>query len=201
MISGAARLATEKAVFRPALPMSFLPGISEMQMQKMTYSEQLKHPNWQKKRLEMLTAADWCCTQCGTKEITLHVHHKQYAKGRMAWEYQSHELEVLCEECHEKAHVISDELKFLLLQVDNTEALALLAGFHFKSDWFDWKECDSGRDRMPEMFCVGAIASLLKALNPEKSIKVVELIGTLLSESQEESHFVPGVIKQLGELA
>lgn len=32
MISGAARVAPEKAVFRPALPMSFTPGISEMQM-------------------------------------------------------------------------------------------------------------------------------------------------------------------------
>lgn len=34
MISGAARFATEKAVFRPALPMSFSPGISEMHMRQ-----------------------------------------------------------------------------------------------------------------------------------------------------------------------
>jgi hypothetical protein len=34
LISGAARVAPKKAVIRPALPMSFLPGISEMQMNK-----------------------------------------------------------------------------------------------------------------------------------------------------------------------
>ena len=32
MNSGAARVAPEKAVFRPALPMSFMPGITEMHM-------------------------------------------------------------------------------------------------------------------------------------------------------------------------
>jgi very-short-patch-repair endonuclease len=35
MISGAARVAPKKAVFRPALPMSFSPGISEMQMSEL----------------------------------------------------------------------------------------------------------------------------------------------------------------------
>ena len=49
---GAARVAPEKAVFRPALPMSFVPGITEIQMATMTYKEQLQHPNWQRKRLE-----------------------------------------------------------------------------------------------------------------------------------------------------
>lgn len=38
----AARVAPEKAVFRPALPMHSLPGITEMQMEKKTYLEQLK---------------------------------------------------------------------------------------------------------------------------------------------------------------
>lgn len=111
----AARLATEKADFRPALPMCSQPGISEMQMtKKLTYAEQLKHPNWQRKRLEMLNAADFQCTRCGDKEKTLHVHHKQYVKGRMAWEYEQDELDVLCETCHELSHHVKEKLATLL---------------------------------------------------------------------------------------
>ncbi len=71
---------------------------------KMTYGEQLKHPNWQRKRLERLNLADFTCECCHNTEGTLHVHHKHYVKGRMAWEYTNEELAVLCESCHEVAH-------------------------------------------------------------------------------------------------
>lgn len=104
MIFGSSRVAPEKAVFRPALTMSFMPGISEMQMNKMTYREQLLHPNWQRKRLEILQRDDFACQLCYDKESTLHVHHKQYGKGRMAWEYPADELVTLCEECHDIMH-------------------------------------------------------------------------------------------------
>lgn len=73
-------------------------------MAKMTYAEQLKHPNWQKKRLDVLKEMDFECQSCGDKERTLHVHHIRYVKGRMAWEYENNELKVLCEVCHEREH-------------------------------------------------------------------------------------------------
>ena len=73
-------------------------------MAKMTYAEQLRHPNWQKRRLERLDASGWECQNCGEKQVTLHVHHRRYVKGRMAWEYDDIELAVLCEECHESEH-------------------------------------------------------------------------------------------------
>jgi hypothetical protein len=105
-------------------------------MAKMAYAEQLKHPKWQRKRLEMLSAADFTCKACGTTEKTLHVHHKQYVKGRMAWEYSAEELAVLCEDCHEDQHKVQEDLDYLL----NTEwldkglvgreiVLGFLAGF------------------------------------------------------------------------
>lgn len=87
----AARVAPEKAVFRPALPLRSLPGSIGRTMLKMAYRDQLLHPNWQRKRLEMLEAAGWECTSCGGAEKTLHVHHKRYVKGRMAWEYEADE--------------------------------------------------------------------------------------------------------------
>jgi hypothetical protein len=80
-------------------------------MQELTYSEQLRHPNWQRRRLEMLNAAGFVCQCCKTVDKTLHVHHKQYFKGRMAWEYEDKELLVLCEDCHTQEHVYLDELR------------------------------------------------------------------------------------------
>jgi len=113
-----ARVAPEKAVFRPALPMGFLPGVNGTHMGKMTYGEQLKHPNWQKRRLQMLEAAGWACRCCESKEVTLHVHHKKYVKGRMAWEYSDSELEVLCEPCHQEEHAAQSMLQTV---IGNTE--------------------------------------------------------------------------------
>lgn len=115
MFVSAARLATEEADFRPALPMSLLPGVNGTHMTtKMTYSEQLAHPKWQKKRLEMLNSAGWVCSQCACDDVTLHVHHKRYIKGRMAWEYEDADLVVLCKKCHESHHEAQDALKRIL---------------------------------------------------------------------------------------
>lgn len=99
-----ARVAPEKAVFRPALPMCFQPGISEMQMATMTFKEQYLHPQWQRKRLEVMSAAGYACENCGETEATLNVHHKRYVKGRMVWDYERDELACLCEPCHKTHH-------------------------------------------------------------------------------------------------
>lgn len=113
--------AREKIVFRPVLPGGFLSGITEMQMAKMTYSEQLKHPLWQRKRLEVLNAANFQCGCCGDKEKTLHVHHKQYVKGRLPWEYEASDLEVLCVDCHEAAHVSKARIDAVIAQFPSHE--------------------------------------------------------------------------------
>lgn len=70
----------------------------------MTYSEKLKDPRWQRKRLEVMQDADFSCERCGSTTRTLNVHHKKYRKGRNPWEYQRFELECLCEDCHKGEH-------------------------------------------------------------------------------------------------
>lgn len=72
--------------------------------ERLTYSQQLADPRWQRRRLEMLEAAGWSCGNCASETWQLHVHHPRYIKGRMAWEYYDDELEVLCAECHEAHH-------------------------------------------------------------------------------------------------
>ena len=111
MFLRAARVAPKKAVFRPALPMRLLPGMTEMRMAK-SYFEKLKDPRWQKKRLEALEAGDWRCELCMDAGNTLHVHHRQYFKGREPWDYEVGQLAVLCEGCHSITH--EDEDKLLL---------------------------------------------------------------------------------------
>lgn len=79
-----------------------------------TYSEQLKHPLWQRKRLQVLERANWTCQACGATDRQLHAHHKAYIKGRWPWDYADELLECLCDPCHDKAH---EHLKRLELTV------------------------------------------------------------------------------------
>ena len=73
------------------------------------YSELLKDPHWQKKRLEIFERDKWTCQLCGDKETTLHVHHKKYIKDKNPWEINNKYLITLCEDCH--TEISSDEFK------------------------------------------------------------------------------------------
>lgn len=66
------------------------------------YSEKLKDPRWQKKRLDVFGRDRWCCQICGNNKITLNVHHLYYAKDKDPWEYPLSAFETLCEDCHTK---------------------------------------------------------------------------------------------------
>ncbi len=66
-----------------------------------SYDDHLKHPKWQKKRLEILQRDAFSCTNCGDEESQLQIHHKKYVRGRMPWEYDDWDFTTLCEHCHE----------------------------------------------------------------------------------------------------
>lgn len=69
----------------------------------MTYSEKLKHPFWQKKRLEVMQRDGWRCRKCGAAEKTLNVHHLKYI-GANPWDTPDDSLMTLCEDCHDESH-------------------------------------------------------------------------------------------------
>ena len=77
----------------------------------MTYSEQLNTPEWQSKRLEIFERDNHECQKCFNKG-SLHVHHKQYSKNRMSWEYEDKHLITLCKDCHEYIHHIKSIKKY-----------------------------------------------------------------------------------------
>lgn len=68
-------------------------------MAKKTYSDKLKDPRWQKKRLLVLERDGWKCKLCGDEKTTLHVHHKKYT-GYSPWDAPEVDLITYCEHCH-----------------------------------------------------------------------------------------------------
>jgi hypothetical protein len=185
-----ARVAPEKRV-HPAPAVAFLTGGRKViDMATIPWGEQYKHPNWQKRRLERMEAAGWECMNCGDKGTTFNVHHKRYVKGRNVWEYDDDELVVLCEPCHEEEHVISDDLKELLVYVDNTEALALIKGFRHADDWYDQWIGDSGRDRNPRVWALGIAAMILGGLPPKKLIEAMDhAVGLMHPDKEHGLHW------------
>lgn len=103
----------------------------------MEYNEQIKHPSWQRRRLEILSRDNFTCQICGSRDRALHVHHLVYEKGRMIWDYPDSRLITLCEECHECEHADNDALYEALrhlrsLGVTNKELVDLLRFVEFR---------------------------------------------------------------------
>lgn len=66
------------------------------------YSDKLRDPRWQKKRLEILNRDGWRCLVCGSTTNTLHVHHAAY--DGEPWEVSDALLYTVCAECHGPEH-------------------------------------------------------------------------------------------------
>lgn len=81
------------------------------------YSEQLKDPRWQKKRLEVLNAAGWQCEDCQNNSETLEVHHSIYFKNHAPWEYGSNALMCVCSTCHRERQEWEEEARIVLALV------------------------------------------------------------------------------------
>lgn len=72
------------------------------------YSEKLKSPKWQKKRLEILKRDEFSCQLCGDEESTLHVHHIGYSSDPIKTPNEL--LITLCESCHSEEEELLREV-------------------------------------------------------------------------------------------
>ena len=125
-------------------------------MEKKSYSDKLKDPRWQKKRLEVLQSAGFRCESCFTIEDALNVHHIYYEKDRAPWDYSDDAYLVLCDKCHKRWHNLKfgldralcmmtiDQLHDIVSMVtelgmmgpsDTAIFKSLITGYH-------WKKCD-----------------------------------------------------------
>ena len=80
------------------------------------YYEKLKDPRWQKKRLEIFERDEYICQSCNDDKSTLHVHHRNYIKGKDPWDYPNEFLVTLCETCHEVEKEELEEYVPLLIE-------------------------------------------------------------------------------------
>lgn len=81
----------------------------------MTYSEKLKDPRWQKRRLEIFNRDKFACRKCGDEKTTLAVHHLYYERGKEPWDYPADALVTLCEPCHNDEFEAKDVDRELLI--------------------------------------------------------------------------------------
>lgn len=194
-----ARFATEKQIHHlPAI--AFLSGGQGGDMAaKMTYLEQLKHPLWQQKRLRMLEAGCWRCSLCSEAGTTLHVHHKRYVKGRMVWEYEDEELNVLCELCHGEEHELQELLSDLLVAAQDWNpqrlAAALLGGYFAEAvGGIDESLAARAKEAEPAYFTCGVI---LRALTRNGGFKIIDFVRQLHTADRPMSSLL---VRELADL-
>jgi len=112
------------------------------------YNELLKDGRWQMKRIKILERDHFRCVRCGrsAEEGTqLHVHHKFY-DGRAPWEYEDKDLITLCEDCHNRIHGKSDDIKpGDLMQYEHSDATNM--GFASEEVCGKWFKLDGGRSK------------------------------------------------------
>lgn len=96
----------------------------------MTYAEKLKDQRWQKKRLELLEAAEWKCqNDCCRNEKdkpTLHVHHKLYLRKTDPWDYEDWAYQVLCDECHETEQRLMETAHSMLAKIPYLQTVLVM---------------------------------------------------------------------------
>jgi hypothetical protein len=92
-----------------------------------TYSEKLRDPRWQKKRLEILNRDGFRCIVCDSEDKELHVHHLRYSKGASPWDYENPDLVTLCDPCHSSVEKLKSAISYDLGRLDRLAAYATLA--------------------------------------------------------------------------
>ena len=93
----------------------------------MKYSDKLKDPRWQKKRLEIMDKAGFKCSSCGNSKDTLNVHHTVYIKNRYVWDYPDEYLRCVCDQCHSFYHLLTQRIATMVGLMD-LERLSFVVG-------------------------------------------------------------------------
>ena len=75
----------------------------------MNYSQKLRDPRWQRKRLEILNRDNFTCRLCNDFQSTLNVHHLKYSGD--PWDADEKHLVTLCEHCHLEVEYLKIKIK------------------------------------------------------------------------------------------
>ena len=80
----------------------------------MTYSDRLKDPRWQRRRLEAMQAANFSCEDCGRRDQELQIHHTAYIRDANPWEYGAEHIMCVCSVCHQTRQKFEDTFRLAL---------------------------------------------------------------------------------------
>lgn len=152
-----------------------------------TYAEFLRDPRWQRRRLEVLEAAGWMCSNCFDTETELHVHHLRYKWNRAPWEYENDELRCLCKTCHsaetEAWAMLKDEL--MLVGVGAKILVPLVAGYMVGYGFIGQHDELAMRAESigEEMMRLGRTAAHIESLPEDLAQEVYAAINAALAET------------------
>lgn len=108
-----------------------------------TYSEKLKDPRWQRKRLEVLERDGWKCRSCGATDKELQIHHTIYENGKKPWEHSSDMLKTLCVECHKLASDAVKIFRAAITEINPLEAYRLSTQISYAVDGMEREARDA----------------------------------------------------------
>lgn len=151
-----------------------------------TYSELLRDPRWQKRRLEVLSAANWMCSACFETTLELHVHHVRYKWNRAPWEYSNEELRCLCKSCHQTETdalaLLKDEL--MLCGIGAKVFVPMLAGFMAEYGFIakDGEILEKARGIDSQMMDIGRIAAQIDLLPEDLADGVLLVLDSAIAE-------------------
>lgn len=131
-------------------------------MSDTVYSEKLKDPRWQRKRLQVFERDNWTCLSCNRTDRTLHIHHLKYSPGLEPWEYDLSLLVTYCELCHNTEHLIGEELNNSLLDIIRNNRLLIKPVAELCILAEKWSEFPGKL----KSFITESMISYLKTLNP-----------------------------------
>ena len=107
-------------------------GFFIMTTTQTSYSEKLRDPRWQKKRLGVMERDGFACRDCGDSEKSLQVHHCFYAKGD-PWLTEDRFLMTLCCDCHQDRGELEQDAKralgMIFSQLQNNQDNRALLNF------------------------------------------------------------------------
>lgn len=115
------------------------------------------------------------------KEMSLHVHHLSYEKGKDVWGYELSNFVTLCESCHELETEIRNGLEKDLLKIMKTTGIMVR---HLEGLIDDLSKLDVEHSRGLSMdFIFTAIGFILR---PEGYDKVIEIRDELIEKHRKK---------------
>ena len=97
-----------------------------MNTDKTAYQRKLAHPEWQRKRLEVMERDNFTCQFCFSTDEELHVHHIYYLSNHQPWEYPLDAYKTFCHQCHQEEEEYLKEKRFTVF--DDLRRLGLDSG-------------------------------------------------------------------------